>query len=173
MTEYEITAARPSDLPHLAAIELEAATLLAGHAPESVLLETTGHNVLEAACRDGRLWVARAGDVPVGFAHVEIFEPRVAHLDELDVHPAHGRRGLGRRLVLAVCDWATRAGYQSVTLCTFRDVVWNMPFYAKLGFTVVPASALRAALVAVVESETRRGLDPARRVVMRRMLGDA
>jgi hypothetical protein len=43
-----------------------------------------------------------------------------------------------------------------------------MPFYARLGFTVVPAALLTPALRAIVDDETRRGLDPNRRVVMKR-----
>jgi putative acetyltransferase len=154
----------------LPAIELAAARLLVGHAPESVLAEATTGETFERACREGHLWVALADDRPVGFAHVEIFEADVAHLDELDVHPNHGRRGLGTRLVTAVCEWAAREGFDSVTLSTFRDVPWNMPFYATLGFTVVPRGALSRALALVVANETRRGLDPDRRVVMRRRL---
>ena len=166
---YEISAARPDDLPLLATVELAAARLLRGHAPESVLAETTSQEELEDAQRRGHLWVALAEDVPVGFAHVKVLEPGVAHLDELDVHPDHGRRGLGKRLVTAVCEWAASAGYQSVTLATFRDVPWNMPFYARLEFEVIPSNELTPALLAVVRDEARRGLDPARRVMMRRL----
>lgn len=165
---YTITKARLKDLPLLPAIELAAARLLAGHAPESVLTETTDHEVLESAQRHGHLWVALADDVPVGFAHVEVLEPTTAHLEEIDVHPEHGRRGLGRRLVMAVCAWAEASGYREVTLTTFRDVRFNMPFYARLGFEVIPSEELSVALDVVVEEETRRGLDPARRVPMRR-----
>jgi predicted N-acetyltransferase YhbS len=109
-------------------------------------------------------------DAAVGFAHVELIERTAAHLEEIDVHPAHGRRGLGTRLVLQVCDWAAASGHASVTLTTFRDVPWNMPFYARLGFEIVAAAQLTPALLAVVGDETRRGLDPTRRVVMRRAL---
>jgi GNAT superfamily N-acetyltransferase len=165
---YIITSARERDITLLAAIELAAATLLIGHAPESVLTETTSQDVLEKAQRDGHLWVALADDVPVGFAHVEVLEPNTAHLQEIDVYPAHGHRGLGTRLVMRVCAWAAAAGYGAVTLSTFRDVPWNMPFYARLGFTVVPESEVSAALWSVVEDERRRGLDASRRVVMRR-----
>src|SRR5215471_13053482 len=98
MTVYTITAARPKDLAALPAIELAAAKLLHGHAPEAVLNETTSHEVLKAAQNLGHLWVALADDVPVGFAHVEVLEPMAAHLEEIDVHPDHGRRGLGARL---------------------------------------------------------------------------
>jgi GNAT superfamily N-acetyltransferase len=165
---HKITAARPKDLPLLTAIELAAAKLLAGHASESVLAETTSHEVLKAAQSHGHLWVALADDVPVGFAHVEVLEPSVAHLEEIDVHPEHGRRGIGTRLVMAICEWAETAGYRSVTLTTFRDVPWNMPFYARLGFEVIPSEELSPALLSVVQDETRRGLDPTRRVAMRR-----
>jgi hypothetical protein len=43
-----------------------------------------------------------------------------------------------------------------------------MPFYARLGFEEIPRSELGAALRSIVRDETRRGLDPARRVAMRR-----
>jgi putative acetyltransferase len=164
---YTIGQARLHDLPLLSAIELAAARLLVDHAPARVLAETTSDEILENASRHGRLWVARADDIPVGFAHVELLEPEVAHLAEVDVHPLHGRRGLGRRLVQAVCAWAAAGGYRSVTLTTFRDVPWNMPFYARLGFDVIVRAELSPALRSVIEDETRRGLDPTRRVAMR------
>jgi GNAT superfamily N-acetyltransferase len=167
--QYEITAARPGDLAYLPEIELAAARLLAGYAPPSVLAETTSHEELSEALHLGHLWVALADDVPVGFAHVEVLEPDAAHIEEIDVHPDHARRGLGTRLVLAVCAWAVADGYRSVTLTTFRDVPWNMSFYARLGFEVIAANDLSPALRWVVEDEMRRGLDSARRVAMRRV----
>ena len=163
-----ITAARPEDLSRLSAIELAAARLLEGHAPDSVLNETTSLDVLKQAQREGHLWVASADHVPVGFAHVVSLERDAVHLEEVDVHPDHGRRGLGTKLVLQVCRWAASRGYADVTLITFRDVPWNMPFYARLGFAVVPPAQLSIGLRAAVDNETRRGLDPLRRVVMRR-----
>lgn len=166
--KYRVTAARPEDLSRLPAIELAAAQLLAGHAPESVLRETTSPDVLRRAQREGHLWVALGDDVPVGFAHVEIVERGAVHLEEIDVHPDHGRRGLGARLIRHVCHWAASKGYDAVTLTTFRDVPWNAPFYARLGFEVVPPEQVSASLREIVEDEVRRGLDPLRRVVMKR-----
>jgi GNAT superfamily N-acetyltransferase len=163
---YEIRRATTADLTYLADIELAAARLLAGHAPAAVLLETTPLADLEAARADGLLWVAARNETPVGFAHVKLIEPDSAHLDELDVHPAHGRRGIGRRLVSTVCDWASATGLPSVTLSTFRHLPWNMPFYASLGFGVVPRSGWSEAISRTVADETRRGLDPSRRVIM-------
>lgn len=167
MPPYEIVLARPHDLYQLGAIELAAAELLRGHAPEPVLNETKSEQALRDAQSQGRLWVALAGDAPVGFALVEVLEPNAAHLEEIDVHPNHGRRGLGRRLVAEVCRWAENRGYLTVTLTTFRDVPWNMPFYARLGFEEIPTGVLSPALRSLCQEEARRGLDPARRVAMR------
>src|SRR3982751_4346278 len=98
MPIYRIVHARARDLHLIGAIELAAAKLLEGHAPDTVLNETTREQDLRGAQSQGRLWVALAGDTPVGFAHVEVLEPNAAYLEEIDVHPDHGRRGLGRRL---------------------------------------------------------------------------
>lgn len=166
---YQIFPARARDLPLLADIELAAARLLAGWAPDAVLLETTPLEDLRLAQAAGCLWVALDDDTPVGFAHVKLLEPRVAHLDEIDVHPAHGRRGVGTRLVAAVCDWADAMGFHAVTLSTFRDVPWNRPFYERCGFSVIPPEERSAALCHLVDSETKRNLDPTLRVVMRRL----
>jgi GNAT superfamily N-acetyltransferase len=165
---YEVSIARATDLLLLPSIELAAARLLAGHAPESVLVETTSQQALRDALGRGQLWVARGRSAAVGFAHVEIREPTTAHLEEIDVHPEHGRRGLGTRLVEMVCEWAAEHGYRAVTLTTFRDVPWNMPFYAGLGFEEILWEALGPTLRSVLQDEARRGLDPARRVAMQR-----
>jgi len=63
----------------LPAIELAAAAMLTGHAPESVLSETTSEQDFSEAQAQKRLWVALAEDSPVGFAHVELLEPGGAH----------------------------------------------------------------------------------------------
>jgi GNAT superfamily N-acetyltransferase len=165
--DYQIALAELKDIPHLSSIEKAAATLLKGHAPDSALEDTTAEAEFHAAQMDGRLWVARTNDLPVGFAHAEMLEPTSAHLKELDVHPEHIRRGLGSRLVMAVCAWARATGCQSLTLTTFREVPFNKPFYAQLGFEVIPTAGLSSTLRSIIQEESRRGLDPSRRVAMR------
>ena len=167
---YEIAVARPRDLAALPAIERAAAQLLRGHAPQSVLDEVTSDDDFRHAQAAGRLWVARVDDVPVGFALVEMLAADLPHLDEIDVLPEHGRRGLGAALIDAVCAWARASGYRALTLTTFRRVPWNAPFYARMGFEEVVVSQLRPELAAVVDGETTRGLDPERRVVMQLIL---
>jgi putative acetyltransferase len=164
---YAIVPARSEHLATLPTIELAAARLLEGHAPESALLETTSLTTFRQAADAGRLWVALHVGVPVGFALVEMLARDLPHLDEIDVTPAHGRRGIGTALVRSVCRWAAGEGFEALTLTTFRAVRWNMPFYARLGYSEVPARSLRRELSAVVANESARGLAPDRRLVMR------
>ena len=163
-----VAIARRRDLMAIGAIELAAAKLLRGHAPATVLNELTSEQDLLDAYQDGRLWVALVDDLPVGFALVTLIEEHCAHLQEMNVDPAHGRRGLGRSLVAAVFDWADLRGLEAVTLTTFRDVAFNMPFYARMGFEEISRSELSPALAEVLRNETQRGLE--RRVAMRRYL---
>ena len=163
---YVIGPARAEHIERLADIELAAARLLAGHAPEHVLLDTTPTSVLHSAANQHRLWVATMDGEPVGFAHVEILAAGAAHLEEIDVHPRHGRRGIGTALVREVCAWARASAFRQLTLTTFRAPRWNMPFYAGLGFVEVPRRQWRAELERVVAHEAARGLDPTTRVVM-------
>lgn len=109
---YAIRSAQKGDIPALSAIELAAAQLLRVYAPESVLAETTDECAFANATRDGHLWVASTGNTPVGFALVQMLADDLPHLDELDVDPPHGRRGLGGALVRAVCEWATVSKYR-------------------------------------------------------------
>ncbi len=129
-----IRLARPSDLRHLAAIEDAGVPLFAAHFGDA----------LPAAFADpapsgvdrqlaGTVVVAEVDGVVVGFAHLT-FPDGFAHLEQLSVLPSHGRRGIGAALVRAVMEEARWAGHDRLSLCTYRDLPWNGPFYASLGF---------------------------------------
>lgn len=165
---YRIEPACAADIPALPAIERAATSLFApGQLPESVRTDVTPTRDLQAALDAGLLWIARGADGEVvGFALVDLLAGG-PHLEEIDVHPSHGRRGVGRALVEAVLRWAGAEGHHAVTLTTFRDVRWNAPFYERLGFRALAPSELTAELAAIVEDETGRGLALDRRVVMR------
>jgi 4-diphosphocytidyl-2-C-methyl-D-erythritol kinase len=173
---YSIRPARPGDLDALPAIEYRARELFedcieaTGLTREFLERVSTVEDFSDAQA-DGTLWVAEsdAGEL-VGFAIV-VFVGGLPHLDELDVLPEHGRRGIGSRLLDAVCQWAADAGYGAVTLSTFRYVPWNLPFYARRGFRVVPPADLSDEYVALVENEEARGLRTDLRVVMIRDCG--
>jgi GNAT superfamily N-acetyltransferase len=165
---FVVDRALPDDVPALPAIERASGALFAGVLPAvDVSQDVTSLDELHHARHAGLLWVARAPDgTPIGFALVELLAGQ-PHLEEMDVHPDHGRRGVGRALLGAVLGWAAAAGHRHVTLTTFQDIPWNAPFYASAGFQVWERAELPPALEAVVQDEASRGLDPARRVVMR------
>jgi len=168
--DVRIEAARPEQLPALQGIEREAARRFAGLGLVDHLLdETLTLDDLAAHQRAGRVWVLVADERPIGFAVADVVGG-TAHLEELDVLPAFGRQGLGRRLVDQVCAWAEARGYPAVTLSTFRDVPWNAPLYARMGFRVLEPHEIGPALHQVRQRERAAGIPIEARVVMRRAL---
>jgi GNAT superfamily N-acetyltransferase len=167
-----IRAATAADGPALQQIEIAAgarfATVgladVAGHAPFTIA-------ELDAYARAGRSWVATDDvDAIVGYAVVDVVDG-CGHLEQISVDPAAQGRGVGRALVTHVEEWARGQGHPAVTLTTFTDVPWNGPLYAHLGYRVLTEDEIGPGLRAVRDEETRLGLDPTRRVCMRRDLG--
>lgn len=115
----------------------------------------------------GLVWVAvDSQDQPIGFIVADVLDGAI-YIHEVDVLPEHGQRGLGRRLVSTVCQWARTAGYPAVALATFRDVPWNAPFYARLGFQEIAEDELTPGLLDLRQKETEAGLAATDRVLMR------
>ena len=170
-SRYRIRPGTSDDIDALPEIERAANNLFAEFGwPADILASVTDRDTFRDFQRAGRLWVATdAHDQPVGFALASLLDDH-AHLDEIDVHPDHGRRGIGRALVEHVCTWAADSALRAVTLTTERDIPGNAPFYARLGFVAVPDAELSAALRAIVAEETSRGLAPDSRVAMIRHL---
>jgi GNAT superfamily N-acetyltransferase len=169
-TDYAVRLAGSEHVERLPDIEREAATRFGDSLPESVLSHVTPLDSLTAAQQAGLLWVAlEPTGAPVGFAVASVCGGRV-HLEELDVLPEHGRKGIGSALVEAVEDYALNSGCFEITLTTFRDVPWNAPFYARVGFEVIPDQELGAELVRRLSDEAALGLERSGRVAMRKPL---
>jgi GNAT superfamily N-acetyltransferase len=166
---YRIRLARRKDIHHLPQIERDAAKRFEIFGMEGIVAgPSVPLELLEQRQSCGQLWVAldRKEDQPVGFAVASVLD-RYAHLDELDVLIRHGRRGLGTRLVKTVCRWAYRRHLRGVTLSTLRAIPWNAPFYATLGFEVVPESELSEGMIRLRHLEALAGLPIGQRVIMR------
>jgi ribosomal protein S18 acetylase RimI-like enzyme len=178
--EYAIAPACEADLRAIPDLERRAATLFSYEdLPPEIAEEVHSLDELRAAQREGRLLVARSQTsdplraseaAPLGFALLRMLDGH-AHLEEIDVDPEYARRGIGQRLVASACAWAFDAGAPAITLSTFRDVAWNAPFYARLGFETVPEAEYGDAVRALRESERAQGLPVERRVIMRRPIG--
>jgi GNAT superfamily N-acetyltransferase len=145
-----IRTARPDDFAELRSIEFEADRLFA-----SVGIGPFANDEAEDHL-DRSALVLVAGEPPVGFVCVELVD-EIPHIWQLAVHPDHGRRGLGRDLVEAACDWARSERFAAITLTTYRDVPWNAPFYQSFGF--VAMTNLTPELCAIREHEREIGDD--------------
>jgi len=144
----QIERARPSHVDALCSIERKAVQLFRGHpAWPCYAAVSMPPDLLRQAIDRGLVWVARCGsgengsgesDEPVGFIWLDT-EPGgdAIGVAEIDVLPAHGRRGVGAALLEHACAWAREAGYRRVDLGTLADVPWNAPFYARHGFLTV------------------------------------
>ena len=105
--------------------------------------------------RRGLSWLALADDRPVGFILAEKHTSSL-FIVELSVHLDWQGNGIGRKLIACVADRARTLGLASLTLTTFRDVPWNAPFYARLGFKTL--TALTPELHQKREEEAAHGL---------------
>jgi GNAT superfamily N-acetyltransferase len=128
--DSSIRAVRPDELALLPALEAAADTMFAPFDQGSFPGPATPEDFAAA------LVVLVAGDPPVGLCRIDAIGTG-AHLEQLSVHPDHGRRGIGRALLRAGVEWARARGYRELTLVTYREVPWNGPFYASEGFVEV------------------------------------
>jgi len=166
--DYHIREAGHGDLQALADIERAAAHQFRALGIDGDFLdEAKAIDELSDAQADGRLWVAVHGERCVGFAIACLLDDGGGWLEEIDVHPDHGRRGVGRALVERVIEWARRHGSRSLSLTTFRDIAWNAPFYASVGFRELEPDRYSDQIRAIVEDERSRDLPMDRRLAMR------
>lgn len=165
--------ARTNDVPRLQEIERDADARFANGPeapPSDVIPEAHARRFVE----EGRITVAELEGEVVGWVLLGAIDGEPC-IGQLSVAIAHGRRGIGTRLLLHAIDAArdpSRAdgGARSIVLNTERDVPWNAPWYARLGFEVIEEDAWSPALRAVTTQQQAAGLDWSRRVHMRKRL---
>lgn len=162
--------ARLEDLPRLADIERSAGNLFRTVGLAEVAdAEPASLEFVSSVAAAGGAFVATVDDAPVGFVLVGFLD-RAAHIYELSVAEAHGRKGHGRRLMAEACRFAAGEGAPAVTLSTFRDLPWNGPFYERLGFHYLARGEWTPALHMLHHREIEIGLPVARRAFMRKDL---
>lgn len=161
------------DVDRLQSIERDAGQLFAAVGmPEIAADEPFSVDELLVYQRAGRAWaVVDDGDHAIAYVLVDVIDG-CAHVEQVSVHPDHAGQGIGSQLLDVVSGWAADHDLAALTLLTFGDIPWNGPYYERLGFRVVPETGLSPGLAALREAEPAKGLDPARRVAMRRDLGE-
>jgi len=166
---YALTLGEVDDIPALIAVDKAASALFAptGLIKAEALDDHVPAEVLELAIPLGDVIVTRnEHGWACGFALVS---PRGKglYLDQISVHPDHGKKGLGRALMLAVLSVAETRKLPHVSLSTFRDLKWNGPFYASLGFTEIPRDRMEPYMLEI-ETAQRPDMDVDARCFMRR-----
>jgi ribosomal protein S18 acetylase RimI-like enzyme len=118
----------------------------------------------------GTCWVAaKLDDPPVAFLSAEV-QDGTLHIWELAVRLDQQRLGIGRGLLEEAIADARRRRLVALSLTTFRDVIWNAPFYQKLGFRVLDDAQAGERLRQVLRREVEHGMPASRRCAMRLVL---
>ncbi len=170
MTVTVIRKALPTDLEAIRATERAAGSVFRAIIGMDAVAddEPAAAEELMKFLDSGMAWVeVDPEDRAIAFLLLERLDDS-AHIEQVTVHPEHSRRGIGAALIDEAARWATRQQLDGLTLTTFENVPWNAPYYARLGFVVLPEDEWTPELRAKVAAETEHGLDAWPRVVMKR-----
>lgn len=163
-----IRLAIPEDAPLLPAIETSAAQAFRmfdelSWLAESPPMSIEHHRKLIAL---STCWVALdVGHRPQGFLSAE-HSGNDLHIHELSVIQSMQGQGIGRNLIEAAKDYARSSRLGFVTLTTFKNVPWNAPFYARMGFHIIASTDLDQSLAAILSEEYKHGFAPQSRCAM-------
>lgn len=162
------------ELPRLRQIEVAAARRFRDSPhPEVAGMPPTELALLRnLAAEEGLLVAADARNNLLGFALYMPMEGDL-YLAELNVLPEAAGRRIGAGLIDSLTEIGARRGCRWLLLTTFRRVLWNAPYYRRLGFEEIPRAELSPALAAEMARQSARGLRLASRVAMRRRCATA
>ena len=138
--------------------------------PEIAYDEPPDEGTIAAFATAGRAWAYDAGGELAAYLLLDVVDG-AAHVEQVSVRRAYAGRRLGRALLGTATDWARERGMDRMTLTTFRDVPWNAPYYAALGFRELPEEDYGPELRALVAREVAHGLWRWPRLAMAKDLG--
>ncbi len=165
--DWSLRLARPEDAELMPAIERSASALFSDDPDLAELDLTEGRSPeqFQRLIRKGHCLVSHVGEDLAGFLVTEPFG-RELHIWEMDVDRRFQKRGIGAGLVRACQVDARVSSFKALTLTTFRDIPWNAPFYARMGFQEVAALDAHPRLSGELANEVDDGLPAERRCAM-------
>jgi GNAT superfamily N-acetyltransferase len=172
VTSLTIRAAQPADLLELPQMQVAAGALFRELGMDLVADgPTPAFADFDEAQRTGRLLVATVNDIDsvVGFVRTRPLDGAL-HVEQVTVAPGWGGRGIGRSLMQAAEMLAVREGFTRMSLTTFRDIPFNGPFYAGLGWEALEDRHLTPGLASERHQEAAAGLDRWPRLAMVKVL---
>jgi len=167
--EYVITDVTEDDIPALVAADRAASMLFedTGLISPEALTDTIPHDAFAEAIKAEHVIVARHIEgYAVGFTLTSL-RGKGLYLDQISVHPEHGQCGIGTELMMHLLQDAEDRKLPYVTLSTFRDLPWNAPFYASMGFREIHRNKFDEFMFEIEEAQ-RPLMDVAARCFMRR-----
>ena len=165
--------AQRDELALLPLIEAQAGERLRGHPAAGIFAASpTAPHLFEQAWQRRMLWVVASEQELVGYLMAGVLGADF-HIQQMDVVPAHGRKGLGRALLRHAVEQARANGHHRAVLTTLSDVAWNAPFYASEGFSEWPSQEWSADMREVMAAEAAAGFPMELRLAMQRQLGKA
>lgn len=170
MTAYRIEPGRASDAARLREIERAAGDRFRAIGMEEIAEgDVTPASILENRADAGHLYVACAGDDMIAGFLMWSAKDGLAYIEEVSVHPAHAGHRLAARMIDRLAE-DVRGRHAALTLATFRDVEWNAPYYARLGFEELPLDRVGPQHQVSWKQQAKNGLDMTRRLFMIRPL---
>lgn len=158
-----------SDVPHLEAVEHSAARAFIGSSVGYVASRAVPQELLLGLCAKGTLWVATEDDnMPVGFVATYPVDGFL-YVHEISVAQNKQGKGIGRRLMNVVEDYAIDHDIPYIGLTTFRDIRWNGPFYKSLGYKEITPD-LYSGLHKKYKDDIKKGHDATLRCVMIKLI---
>lgn len=159
-----------ADVERAQEIERDAGLLfLEVEMPEIAEDEPLDHDTLAGYAEADRAWVLLQNDEIVAYILADIVDGD-AHADQLSMTRQVAGRGLGAMLLRHVEAWAQHQGLPRLTFTTFRDVPWNAPYYARLGYSEIFEDTIGPELAAIVAEERHLDAGQWPRVVMAKQI---
>lgn len=119
------------------------------------------------ACRVAAA-VDDASNEIMGFAAMRTLDG-LLYLDNISVEAGSSGRGIGKALLDEVRSHAASLNAPAVTLTTFKEPVWNGPWFRRHGFQPMPLDRIGQGLLEVMDHQART-FDPAVRETLWQLL---
>ncbi|KPC36230.1 GNAT family acetyltransferase [Pseudomonas syringae pv. cilantro] len=104
----------------------------------------------------------------IGFAAMRLLD-NLLYLDNISVVPGASGNGVGKTLLSSVVTHAQDLRVQAVSLTTFREPLWNGPWFRKHGFGPMPDADIGEGLRSVMDRQALT-FSPATRETLWRVL---
>jgi GNAT superfamily N-acetyltransferase len=92
----------------------------------------------EFAPPTGLFLVAYAGDLPCACGGLRTYQPGIAEIKKMYVHPSHRDKGLGRRILSTLEDAARSNGARRIILETGSRNIEALTLYERAGYRTIP-----------------------------------